>query len=383
MNRFQLIAVGCLVSVNVQADFVYRTPAGMQILSSGKQEDLESSGHYSTCMNVEVGHTCDINNDTVRYAGEYNGSPLYMDVFDHSQYVITGTRGYITGIDSEDGLSNSRGMLDSVLYGLGDDNPVDGDVNNAYLACMNKGSNWFVPSKQELNAAVDSLRAATGSAGMSNEQYHTSNERDGVYQYTANGSSGAYSFNYKTSAMKVRCFAKDQEKHLLTVGPRNNVALLGVNGLTTSSYTASSTYTSDHPAGGFDGGQAHGAYTDYGHVYGVQNRGVWNSAQNQQINAWLQVDFGPNKTVKLAGLNILNQSALDYAVAYRMPKDVTVKVSDDGVNFSDVQSFTNLPQQALNVLNIASPVEARFVRLHVDANYGGDITSIFELEIFE
>ncbi|WP_146674871.1 hypothetical protein [Clostridium cochlearium] len=63
---------------------------------------------------------------------------------------------------------------------------------------------------------------------------------------------------------------------------------IGTYGLTKDSYTASSTYSSDHPASAFDG-----YYSGKGSISESKIlRGEWYSVQ--RLNQWLQIDFGNN-----------------------------------------------------------------------------------------
>ncbi|WP_415913326.1 discoidin domain-containing protein [Neptuniibacter sp. QD37_11] len=378
MKKIVIPLLAALTALPVSAEFIYRTPAGVEVGNSANEESGGQGG--SACSNLSVGDQCAINGENVIYAGDFNGESLYMALTNQGETFVAGTYGYTTGATSNDGHANSRTLFDAALMGYGSHNPMNGYAN-PYLACMNKGSNWYVPSSGELSSAITSLVGAGADGSFPNGYHVTSSESHSNLVVATQGSSGASASIHKYSNFPVRCFAKDQEQKLLGVGPRNNVALIGTNGLTTSSYSVSSNNPSDVPQGAFDGVDMNYNGNDYGYIEGIKNRGFWIPATTSE--EWIQVDFGPNKTVNAAGISIKNHWLAMNGVWGHYPKDMTVKVSMDGVNFTDHQTFTNMDRQAVITLNFASPLEARFVRFHFHSNYGDPYLEIGDIEIFE
>lgn len=160
-----------------------------------------------------------------------------------------------------------------------------------------------------------------------------------------------------------------------TTGQYGNIALIGTNDLTIESYSASGTYYLDIPASAFDG-----------YIYPTMlindassqrvYRGVWISPRNVNTDQWLQVDFG--KLVNISGFRI----AIYHGHQGRLPKDIIIQTSNDGVTFVD-QEFLTLDNVADQVINLSSEVQAQYFRLFMKNNYGDKHIEIDEFEIFQ
>ncbi|WP_415913352.1 discoidin domain-containing protein [Neptuniibacter sp. QD37_11] len=374
------------LSSAAMADFVYRTPAGMQVGSAQSEEGgAPAGGHSSTCGSAVIGDQCSIEGQDVYYVGDYSGERLYMALANESGGFEAGHYNYSTAATTTDGAANSRIAFDAIFSGQGIFNPIDGYTNNAYLQCMNRGSNWFIPSREQIKAMSDNLQVLDGGItpfGINNVYYMSSSQRDANSYYATHGHHGGYSWNYKNGIEALRCFAKDEEGKLLATGPNNNVAQIGTNGLVYSSYTASSTYGSDVPAGAFDGFQYQHANPEDGAVSGRQARGIWFSTG--AYPKWIQVDFGEGKKVKATGMAFNNRYANEgFAGRPELIRNATVQISDDGVTFTDHESVTDLSQDSNVVWNFSSVAEARYVRLQVESNWGGSYLHVGEIQIFE
>lgn len=171
------------------------------------------------------------------------------------------------------------------------------------------------------------------------------------------------------------------EGQLKETGENNNVALIGSNGLSSESYTASSFYGQDAPAAAFDG-----------FVYNKKDnqdagekisRGIWiaenTDADGKAITPWLQVDFGKNVT--LTGLRIkLNKQSLELG---RSPRNMVLHTSIDGEEFEEESEFLLSLEESTGG-DFAGPVTARFFRFEVLNNYGDKkFIEIDELELFQ
>lgn len=149
-------------------------------------------------------------------------------------------------------------------------------------------------------------------------------------------------------------------------GAYDNIALIGTNGLTEASYTASGTLAQDSPAGAFDG---------YGNLAGQVNadagakvmRGWW---ANFSTSGWLQVDFGTQ--VIISGFR-QESSFLDAELA-------TLQVSDNGVDFVDHESFDI--QYVNTSFTLSSPVQGRYIRMQLSNPSGDTVIAVEELEYF-
>ncbi len=157
-------------------------------------------------------------------------------------------------------------------------------------------------------------------------------------------------------------------------GANGNIALIGTNGLQSSSYSASSTWPSDLPASAFDG-YVPGLQVNSDAVSQV-NRGTW-IASKASSGRWLQVEF--DQTVHLTGFSSTT-TASSLGATDRSPKDVTIQVSEDGINFTDHESFI-LPITGSTEL-FTTPAIGRYIRFFMASNYGGPYYQIEELEYY-
>ncbi|WP_415912249.1 discoidin domain-containing protein [Neptuniibacter sp. QD37_11] len=379
------------LSPTVNADFIYRTPAGMQVGSGASEEASGSSplpskpSYSSDCAGASIGDSCMINDDSVIYAGDLSGERIYMASNTEPENGYFGLRGYSYGSVLGDGYGNTPKMIGGLFDHQGSSNPISGStyVNNIATMCTSHGSNWYVPSESELSTAFTNLSHNLSGLGFAtNLTYITSTEHGTLYAKglrPQNSTAPAVDYLDRSHQNPIRCFVKDTEKKLLAVGPRNNVAHNGINGLTDASFTASSNYSSDYAYSAFDGGDYNNAGFDYGTLLGYKNRSIWLVYRGQ--DEWIQVDFGDRK-VNAAGIVIRNPSLYPSWLTY-MPKDVTVQASNDGVTFHDVKSFNDLPQEPMSTLTFDSPVYAQYIRLVVHSNYGNTYIQIGEIEVFE
>ena len=161
-----------------------------------------------------------------------------------------------------------------------------------------------------------------------------------------------------------------------TSGQYKNIALIGTNHLSIQNYSASSSYHLDSPAGAFDGH----TYTSLLNSDATQkiNRGEWLSIAGLNTNQWLQVDFGQTATASSFRV-ALNTAALNLG---RLPKEITVQTSNDGITFHDEQSFT-LDNVGDQFVTLTSDVSTRYLRLLLSNNYGDSFVQISELEIYQ
>lgn len=165
---------------------------------------------------------------------------------------------------------------------------------------------------------------------------------------------------------------------LLRTGEYGNIALIGTNGLTQDSYSASENYGNDIAAAAFDG-----------HTYSEQvnddaeesiARGLWlakKDPDNRDKPFWLQVDFGG--LVNISGYRTLvNEQSTDLG---RGPKKILVQISTDGEEFIDHEThqLSKAPEQ---LANLTEKVLAQYVRIVVQSNHGDSFIEIDELEIF-
>lgn len=153
-------------------------------------------------------------------------------------------------------------------------------------------------------------------------------------------------------------------------GDSGNIALIGTNLLSDASYSASLTYTSDAPRAAFDGYVFGGVKVNNDGTAQL-NRGTWIS---YGVPQWLQVDFG--KKTMISGLAV--KTSASYPA--RAPKDATLEVSDDGINFTAHESF-NMAYGGGSV-NLANPAIGQFFRLKVTSTHGDYYIQIGELEYY-
>jgi len=175
-------------------------------------------------------------------------------------------------------------------------------------------------------------------------------------------------------------------------GQFGNIALTGTNGLTSTSYSASSTNEDafgvsprgvPSPEGVFDG-YYNGALINDSVILNRINddagipvvHSAWYS--ESPANEWLQVDFG--WTIAISGFRVVIQNP---ASTNALPKSVIVQGSDDGINFTNHESFT-LTQITDQTVTLATPMSSRFFRLFMIDNHGqNSVIFIEELEIYD
>lgn len=157
-------------------------------------------------------------------------------------------------------------------------------------------------------------------------------------------------------------------------GTNGNIALLGSNGLTQASYTASNTYSSDTPAGGFDGYNSSTLINS--DSSGKKNRGIWLSlyGYNEQ---WLQVAF--EQQAYITGFAVFLYSA--GSTPGMGVKDMTIQVSDDNVIFRDHESFSLVKSLEQHV-TLSEPAIGKYIRLVSHNTQGHSYVDIGELEYY-
>lgn len=157
-----------------------------------------------------------------------------------------------------------------------------------------------------------------------------------------------------------------------TAGPNGNIAMVNTNGLVPTSYNDNYSHAAVYSAkGAFDG-----------HVYyqqkvnpdagAPQGGGTWIS--NMAAPRWISTDFGD--TAYITGFSTLVNSTY----ANRSPKDVTLQVSDNGMDWFDHESFVLSPEAATVTLENAAV--SRHVRLMITSNHGNSYLQIGELEYY-
>lgn len=168
---------------------------------------------------------------------------------------------------------------------------------------------------------------------------------------------------------------------LNTSGEHGNVALIGTNGLTESSYYASNFYRQDVVTAAFDGHIFRKKVNqDAGQAIG---RGIWivekTDSDGNDVNPWLEVDFG--KEVELAGMRLLiNQASLELG---RSPRHIALLTSDDGSDYEEFDSFVLSAQSTVDV-PFSSALNARYIRLQISSNYGDSrFIEIDEWELYQ
>ena len=168
---------------------------------------------------------------------------------------------------------------------------------------------------------------------------------------------------------------------MVRTGSLGNVALINTNGLTQASFSASNHYSDDIAAGAFDG-----------YTYSEQinedadspvSRGIWlvkketDPNTNMALDNWLQISY--QNTVKITGMRIMiNSKSLGLG---RLPRNVIIQASTDGVNFADMQSVQLIEAEDQGV-NFNTAINLKQLRLKVVSNYGDKFIEIDELELF-
>ncbi|ESP94966.1 discoidin domain-containing protein [Pseudoalteromonas luteoviolacea] len=156
-------------------------------------------------------------------------------------------------------------------------------------------------------------------------------------------------------------------------GQYGNIALLGSNGLTEASYTASNSYSKDSPSGAFDGFN-NGQQVNIDAQKRIR-RGIWVSTIEQEH--WLQVAFERNAY-------ITSFRVMLYEGAKTMgPKEVTLQVSQDNVHFRDHETFT-IPMGLNQLITLTEPAIGKNIRLkiHSTHNSASSMRVIGELEYY-
>ncbi|TMO59249.1 hypothetical protein CWC18_16330 [Pseudoalteromonas aurantia] len=158
-----------------------------------------------------------------------------------------------------------------------------------------------------------------------------------------------------------------------TSGSYNNIALIGTNGLSDSSYTASNTYRADSPSGAFDG---------FNETNKINNdasskikRGIWLSTLSQEH--WLQVAFERHAYIH-------SFRVLLYPIASNGNmgiKNVTLQVSNDNTSFVDHESFT-LDKSLDQTIYLTEPAVGKYIRLKIYSTQGHSYRVIGELEYY-
>jgi hypothetical protein len=163
---------------------------------------------------------------------------------------------------------------------------------------------------------------------------------------------------------------------LTETGENGNIALIGTNGLTASSYEISSFWQSYHKASNlFDG------FSDNLKVNSdaTVNSGFrWNSASQENENQWIKVDFG--KEVTISGFRVFaTQSFISY-----LPKDVMIQYSTDGSNYETHESLIVPMATNSGVLSLSGNLSTRYLRFFMVNNHGATAHIVLnELEIFQ
>ncbi|KZN31476.1 hypothetical protein N474_13735 [Pseudoalteromonas luteoviolacea CPMOR-2] len=158
-----------------------------------------------------------------------------------------------------------------------------------------------------------------------------------------------------------------------TSGQYGNIALIGTNGLTESSYSSSHNYAADSASGAFDG---YNSSTKINADAAAKiKRGIWLTTLAQEH--WLQVSF--NSSAYITAFRVMLYSAASNPGMG--VKDVTLQVSNDNVNFVDHESFS-LVKSLDQTIELSQPAVGKFVRLKIHNTQGHSYRVIGELEYF-
>lgn len=165
---------------------------------------------------------------------------------------------------------------------------------------------------------------------------------------------------------------------LTRTGEYGNIALINSNGLRSINYSSSHTYNADIAAAAFDGHILNENINDDSDE--LINRGIWlikKDPDDTSAEYWLQAEF--NALVKITSFRImLNQRSVQMD---RLPKEITIQVSNDGIDFIDFDAFKLNKAEDQRAL-LASPIELKYFRLLINSNYGDNFIEIDELELF-
>jgi hypothetical protein len=156
-----------------------------------------------------------------------------------------------------------------------------------------------------------------------------------------------------------------------------NIALIGTNGLTASSYSVSSTYQINNVKYLFDG------FTGYPpEKFNADTTFIpelvtsWMCDVYATSNQHITIDFG--SPVSISGIRVHGRYS---ANAYH-PKDIIIKQSTDGVSFTNHHYFT-LPKKLDSGVIKIKPMKTRYFRFHIINNFGGkNFVGLDELEVF-
>ncbi|MCO7188924.1 MULTISPECIES: fibrinogen-like YCDxxxxGGGW domain-containing protein [unclassified Pseudoalteromonas] len=156
-------------------------------------------------------------------------------------------------------------------------------------------------------------------------------------------------------------------------GQHGNIALIGTNGLTESSYTASQSYGLDSAAGAFDGYNSSSKINlDAGAKI---KRGIWLSTYAQ--DHWLQVAF--ERQAYITSFRVfLYSGASDPGMGV---KNVTLQVSQDNINYVDHESFS-LAKSLDQLVTLTEPAIGKYIRLKITSTQGHSYRAIGELEYY-
>jgi hypothetical protein len=163
---------------------------------------------------------------------------------------------------------------------------------------------------------------------------------------------------------------------LVETGPRGTISLRGTNGLTSSSYSVSSSYRSDYTAErAFNGLDATNSIINSEYDF-LDSRGHWVTATGVKSNQWIQVDFGQD-------VNIARFAIYNFYKSGNLPKNTIAQISNDGVNWVNHQEAALLEASGWKTVTLNSPVITRFFRLHILDTHDGSRIIIDELEIYQ
>lgn len=148
--------------------------------------------------------------------------------------------------------------------------------------------------------------------------------------------------------------------------------LAAVSGATV---TASSSVTAENDGWGL------GKLTD-GVTVGT---GGWSSSNltASQHEEWVQIDFG--FAYLFDRMDVYTTAGSGSTIAYGMPRDFVIEVSDDGINFTTVYSAANYPtgESGLHTFSF-DPVRARYVRLRgTKLNQLANESNVYRMQLAE
>ncbi|MFK7780210.1 MAG: discoidin domain-containing protein [Candidatus Gracilibacteria bacterium] len=151
---------------------------------------------------------------------------------------------------------------------------------------------------------------------------------------------------------------------VVSIPPSTIVSLLGTNNLITASYTASSLLSSYSVAGAFDGFRRN-ATEPFLSVPGfISLEGAWTSDAGLNTNQWLTIQF--NQPTVITNFSVYPKSGQ----ISRFPKNIKIQYSNDGINFTDHQSFTLIAGENIDVDLLISTPSVIYVRLFMLDNFG-------------